>query len=214
MIVVLDHEDSFVFTIARYLIELGGRAEVIPASTASVASIVAMKPERIILSPGPRTPDQCRGSLEIIRQLGPRMPILGVCLGHQCIAAAYGGEVQRTPHLMHGRTSPISHDRRGIFEGVPSPFTAARYHSLAVCEARLPDCLEVSARSDDGAVMGIRHRNFHVEGVQFHPESVLTEWGYLLLANFAGVPAITASSGADSIRREAAIGNATGRAAG
>ncbi len=191
MILLLDHDDSFVFTLARYVSELGAVPAVVSARTMSTAAVKAMQPERVILSPGPRTPRDCPVAIDIIRELGGTIPILGVCLGHQCIATAYGGDVQPTPYLRHGRTSTITHDGRGVFAGVPQSFRGARYHSLAVMAGALPDALEVTAFADDGEVMGIRHRSNPVEGVQFHPESVLTEWGYLLLANFLRMPPVT-----------------------
>lgn len=186
MIVLLDHDDSFVYTLAAYVAELGGQPRVIRAHDTTVGEIAALAPERIILSPGPRTPQDCPVTIRVVRQLGARIPILGVCLGHQCVAAAFGARVERTPHPRHGSTSAITHDGRGLFVDVASPFRATRYHSLAVVAASVPAELEVTAVADDGDLMGIRHRVHRIEGVQFHPESVLTEWGHRLLANFLG----------------------------
>lgn len=187
MILLLDHDDSFVFTLARYVAELGEEPEVIRATETSVQAIAARPPARIILSPGPGTPEDWPIALDVVRALGPSVPTLGVCLGHQCIAAAFGASVHRTPHPRHGRTSIIEHDGRGILADVPSPFRATRYHSLVVAATTLPPELMVTAVADDGDVMGVRHRVHPVEGVQFHPESVLTEWGHRMLANFLGV---------------------------
>jgi anthranilate synthase component 2 len=186
MIVLLDHDDSFVHTLARYVAELGEESRVIRARTTTVAALAALTPSHIILSPGPRTPRDCPVAINVVRRLGGKIPILGVCLGHQCVAAAYGADVQRSAHPRHGRTSEIAHDGRGVFAGLPTPLRATRYHSLAVVASSIPDVLEVTATSDDGEIMGIRHRSDAVEGVQFHPESVLTEWGHAMLANFVG----------------------------
>ena len=186
MILLLDHDDSFVFTLAAYVAELGGEPAVIRAHDTTVQAIAALGPQRIILSPGPRTPRECPVALDVIRRLGARIPVLGVCLGHQCIAAAFGAAVEPTAHPRHGSTSAITHDGRGLFAGVPSPFRATRYHSLAVVASSVPPMLEVTAVADDGDIMGVRHRGHRIEGVQFHPESVLTEWGHRILANFLG----------------------------
>ncbi len=186
MIVLLDHDDSFVHTLERYVRELGEQTQVVRARHTTAAAVAALGATHIILSPGPRTPRECPVALNLVRRFGSTTPILGVCLGHQCIAAAYGARVERTSHPRHGRTSDITHDERGVFAGVPTPFRATRYHSLAVVAASVPSDLVVTATSDDGDIMGIRHRRGPVEGVQFHPESVLTEWGYRILANFLG----------------------------
>jgi anthranilate synthase/aminodeoxychorismate synthase-like glutamine amidotransferase len=199
MIVLLDHDDSFVHTLARYVTELGAEAHVVRARHATAAAVAALGASHIILSPGPRTPDECPVALDLVRRFGSATPILGICLGHQCVAAAYGALVRRAEHPRHGSTSAITHDGRGVFAGLPSPFRATRYHSLAVVAASVPRTLEVTATSDDGEIMGIRHRRDPVEAVQFHPESVLTEWGYQLLANFLGGSANGASMTADSV---------------
>jgi len=186
VILLIDHDDSFVFTLASYVEELGEEAKVIRAGDIDVHAIVVRPPARIMLSPGPGTPEDWPVTIGIIRALGRSIPILGVCLGHQCVATAFGAQVVRTPHPRHGRTSMITHDGRGVFLGVPSPSRAARYHSLAVVASSLPPELEITAVADDGDVMGIRHRTLPIEGVQFHPESVLTDCGHQIIANFLG----------------------------
>ena len=200
MILLVDHDDSFVHTLARYVAELGQEPVVVRARTTTMAALAAMRPSHIILSPGPRTPQECPVGLNLVRQLGATTPILGVCLGHQCVAVAYGAAVERTAHPLHGSTSVIAHDGRGVYVDVPSPFQATRYHSLAVVAASVPPMLEVTATADDGEIMGIRHRTEPVEGVQFHPESVLTEWGYRMLANFLGRGSADVRKEADSYR--------------
>lgn len=184
MILLLDHEDSFVFTLARYVEELGEAPMVCRDDAVSLAEIRALAPSRIILSPGPGRPEECALALDVVRTLGPTTPILGVCLGHQVIATAYGATVARAAHPRHGRTSSIAHDGLGVFTGLASPLEATRYHSLAVDEATLPEELLLTARADDGEIMGIRHRLHPVEGVQFHPESVLTTLGMAMIGNF------------------------------
>ncbi len=184
MILLLDHDDSFVFTLASYLAIEGAEPVVRRDTIITTDEVMAMAPRGIVLSPGPGRPSECALALEVVRRLGATTPILGVCLGHQVIAAALGATVERAGHPRHGRTSMIRHDGLGIFRGLPNPFAATRYHSLAVIETSVPDTLEVTARSDDGEVMGIRHREWPVVGVQFHPESVLTENGRTLIANW------------------------------
>jgi anthranilate synthase/aminodeoxychorismate synthase-like glutamine amidotransferase len=184
MILLLDNYDSFTYNLAQYLGELGCTLEVHRNDQISVEQIARRKPERIVISPGPCTPREAGISVELIETLADGYPILGVCLGHQAIAAAFGGKIIRAPKLFHGKTSEIEHDGRGIFRGVPHPLTATRYHSLIVERRSLPRCLEISAETRDGIIMGLRHRKFKVEGVQFHPESVLTEAGKQILKNF------------------------------
>ncbi len=184
MILLIDNYDSFVYNLARYVRELGAEPEVHRNDTMTVAQVAAMAPDRIIISPGPCSPMAAGISTEIIRQLGSRIPILGVCLGHQCIGEAYGGRIVRAGRPMHGKTSTITHDGTGVFEGIPSPLLATRYHSLVIEPASLPDELVVNARSEDHEIMAVRHRTDPVFGVQFHPESVLTQFGYRMLDNF------------------------------
>jgi anthranilate synthase/aminodeoxychorismate synthase-like glutamine amidotransferase len=176
MILLLDHEDSFVHTLAGYLAQLGANTQVVRDDAITLAEVQALAPAGIVLSPGPCTPYDCPLALEVVRQLGATTPILGVCLGHQVIAAALGATVDRTAP-QHGRTSVITHDGLGVFSGLPSPLSATRYHSLGVVPGTLPPDLIETAHSEDGVIMGIRHREWPVEGVQFHPESVLTEHG-------------------------------------
>jgi len=188
LIFVLDNYDSFTYNLVQYIGELGAEVEVRRNDQVTVDEIEAMHPERIVISPGPCTPREAGISIELIRQLSGRIPILGVCLGHQAIGEAFGGKVVRAPHLMHGKTSAVLHDNRTIFRGLPQPMTATRYHSLIVQEEDLPAELEVSAwtTEKDGTrtIMGLRHRQHAVEGVQFHPESVLTQAGKQLVQNF------------------------------
>ncbi|MFB3915198.1 MAG: aminodeoxychorismate/anthranilate synthase component II [Terriglobales bacterium] len=188
MVFVLDNYDSFTYNLVQYLGELGAEVTVRRNDQVSIAEIEAMRPERIVVSPGPCTPQDAGISIELIRHFAGRVPLLGVCLGHQAIGAAFGGRVVRAPNLMHGKTSEIEHDGKTIFRDVPSPMTATRYHSLIVSEDGLPPELEISARTTehDGSIviMGLRHRQFPVEGVQFHPESVLTTEGKKLMKNF------------------------------
>ncbi|HVM75917.1 MAG TPA: aminodeoxychorismate/anthranilate synthase component II [Candidatus Saccharimonadales bacterium] len=187
MILLLDNYDSFTYNLAQYLGELGGMVEVHRNDKISVEQIIKKKPERIVISPGPCTPREAGISLELIEKLAGTYPILGVCLGHQAIGAAFGGKIIRAPKLFHGKTSAIEHDGKGVFRGLPNPLTATRYHSLIVERKSLPRTLEVSAETSDGIIMGLRHRKFKVEGVQFHPESVLTESGKQILKNFLGL---------------------------
>ena len=189
MLLMLDNYDSFTWNLVQYLQALGSEVKVVRNDALSVAEIEALQPERIVISPGPCTPNEAGVSLEVIRTLGARVPILGVCLGHQGIGQAYGGQVVRAGRIMHGKTSPIRHKGKGVFAGLPDAYEATRYHSLVVDKDSLPDCLEVTAwtENDDGSVeeiMGLRHREHPVEGVQFHPESILTEHGHALLKNF------------------------------
>jgi anthranilate synthase/aminodeoxychorismate synthase-like glutamine amidotransferase len=184
VILVIDNYDSFTYNLVQYLGALGAKLEVVRNDAVDTAAIAALRPERIVISPGPGTPDGAGVTLEVIRQLSATTPILGVCLGHQAIGQAFGATVSRARRQMHGKTSSIEHDGRGVFRGLPTPFSATRYHSLAVLSETVPPDLEISARSDDGEIMGLRHRERPVEGVQFHPESILTEHGKTLLQNF------------------------------
>src|SRR5437764_347151 len=184
MILVLDNYDSFTYNLVQYLSELGARVEVRRNDQVSVAEVVAMRPEKVVISPGPCTPREAGISIELIRELAGKVPILGVCLGHQAIGAAFGGKVIRAPKLFHGKTSQIHHDGKNIFRQLPDPFTATRYHSLIVEKKSLPHELTITAETNDGIIMGFRHRRHKIEGVQFHPESVLTESGKQLLKNF------------------------------
>jgi anthranilate synthase/aminodeoxychorismate synthase-like glutamine amidotransferase len=189
MIFVLDNYDSFVHNLARYVRELGEDAVVGRADALSVEDVEAMSPSHIIISPGPCSPNEAGISVELIRRMGRSTPILGVCLGHQCIGAAYGGDIIRAGRPVHGRTSPIRHDRSGVLADVPSPFQAARYHSLVIARSSLPSCLRVTATTDDdGEIMAVEHRQHPVVGVQFHPESAATEYGYWILDRFLHGP--------------------------
>ena len=183
MLLLLDNYDSFTFNLAQYLGELGAPPVVKRNDEISLDEIGTMHPDHIVISPGPGRPEDAGISVELIKRFGPTIPVLGVCLGHQSIGVAFGGQVVRASQLMHGKTSSIQHDGRGVFRGVQQPFVAGRYHSLVVAEP-LPDSLEMAARPEDGTVMGVRHRTFPVHGVQFHPESVLTGEGRQLLRNF------------------------------
>ena len=184
MILLLDNYDSFTYNLAQYLGELGCTLEVHRNDRISVEEIVRRKPERIVISPGPCMPQQAGISIELIQKLSAKFPIFGVCLGHQAVGAAFGAKIVRAPKLFHGKTSEIEHDGKGIFRAVPNPLTATRYHSLIVERKSLPRELEITAETKDGIIMGMRHRKFKVEGVQFHPESVLTESGKQILKNF------------------------------
>ena len=188
-VLVIDNYDSFVYNLVQYLGELGAEPVVHRHDAFGVDELVALEPHAVLVSPGPGNPgirpEDAGVSNDAIRAFGEAgVPVLGVCLGHQCIGKIFGGEIVRAPHVMHGKTSQIAHDGKGVFRDVPSPFTATRYHSLVVERDSVPDLLEVSAESEDGLVMGLRHRELPIEGVQFHPESILTEHGHELLANF------------------------------
>ena len=184
MILVIDNYDSFTYNLVQYLGELGAELTVFRNDKITVDEVEKLGPKGIIISPGPGTPDDAGISLELIGRLGANVPILGVCLGHQCIGQAYGGKVVGAPYLMHGKTSMIHHDGSSLYRGVPNPFEATRYHSLVVAPDSVPECLAVTSRTEDNVIMGLRHTHFPVEGVQFHPESILTFQGKQILGNF------------------------------
>jgi anthranilate synthase/aminodeoxychorismate synthase-like glutamine amidotransferase len=184
MIVIIDNYDSFTYNIVQTLGGLGADVRVFRNDTVDVSYIGGLKPDRLLISPGPCTPSKAGISIEAIRYFAGSIPILGVCLGHQSVGEAFGGETVRAARLMHGKTSPISHDGKGVFTNLPNPFDAMRYHSLIASESTLPKCLEITAKSDQGELMGIRHRELPIEGVQFHPESIMTPDGIQLLKNF------------------------------
>ena len=184
MLLMIDNYDSFTYNLVQYFGELGEEVRVFRNDEIDLAGIAAQRPDRIVLSPGPCTPNEAGVSVPTIREFAGKLPILGVCLGHQSIGQAFGGRIVHAKELMHGKTSLIHHKDQGVFRGLPNPFTATRYHSLVIERESLPDCLEVTAWTEDGEIMGVRHRQFAVQGVQFHPESVLTEYGHELLANF------------------------------
>ena len=184
MLLIIDNYDSFTYNLVQYFGELGAEPIVKRNDEITVAEIEAMKPEAIVISPGPCTPKEAGISNDVIREIGPKLPVLGVCLGHQCIGYVYGADVVRAGRLMHGKTSPILHDNNGVFTNVPSPFEATRYHSLIIDPPTVPETLIVNARTAEGEIMGVRHRDHPIHGVQFHPESILTRHGKDLLANF------------------------------
>lgn len=184
MILVIDNYDSFTYNLVQYLGELGQEVAVHRNDGITLAEIAVMQPDHILISPGPCTPNEAGISLALIERFKGEIPILGVCLGHQALGQVFGGDVVRAERLMHGKTSEIIHDGKTIFEGIPSPYTATRYHSLIVKRETLPDCLEISAQTKEGEIMGLRHRSYPVEGVQFHPESIITAHGHQLLTNF------------------------------
>ena len=184
MLLIIDNYDSFTYNLVQYFGELGAEMKIIRNDAMSVAEISALKPSRICISPGPCTPNEAGVSCAVIEAFGPHIPILGVCLGHQSIGQVYGGDVIRADRLMHGKTSPIHHNGTSVFNGVPRPFEATRYHSLIVKRETLPDCLEITAWTAEDEIMGLRHKQYPVHGLQFHPESILTEEGMHLLKNF------------------------------
>jgi anthranilate synthase component 2 len=188
MLLLIDNYDSFTYNLYQYLAELGADVEVHRNDQISVEDCMAMAPERIVISPGPCTPDEAGISIDLIKAAAGVVPLLGVCLGHQAIGQAFGGQVVSAGEIMHGKTSMVTHDGRGVFEGLPNPFEAIRYHSLAIEPSSVPDVLEVSARSESGVIMGVRHRTLTIEGVQFHPESIMTRVGHDLLRNFLVMP--------------------------
>jgi len=184
MLLMIDNYDSFTYNLVQYLGELGEDLRVFRNDRISIEEVEELNPGRIVISPGPGTPKEAGISIELIRRFAGKIPILGVCLGHQCIGAAFGGEIVRADRLMHGKTSMIYHDGKTIFKGLPNPFEATRYHSLIIRRETIPACLEITAETKEGEVMGVRHKGFIVEGVQFHPESILTKVGKDLLRNF------------------------------
>jgi anthranilate synthase component 2 len=185
-VLVIDNYDSFVYNLVQYLGELGAEPVVLRNDERSIPEIIALEPEAVLVSPGPGTPDDAGVSNDVIRTFAGKVPMLGVCLGHQCIGQVYGGEVVRAPQVMHGKTSLIRHNGVGVFAGLPDPLEATRYHSLVVDRASVPPVLEITAETDDGIVMGLRHTELGVEGVQFHPESILTVGGHDMIRNFLG----------------------------
>ena len=184
MLLMIDNYDSFTYNLVQYFGELGAQVKVYRNDEITLEQLVLMKPDQLVISPGPCTPAEAGISVPAIRELAGKLPILGVCLGHQSIGAAFGGRIVHAKRLMHGKTSPVSHEGQGVFRGLPNPVTCTRYHSLAIERESLPDCLEVTAWTEDGEIMGVRHKTLAVEGVQFHPESILTEHGHALLKNF------------------------------
>ena len=184
MLLMIDNYDSFTYNLVQYFGELGEDVRVFRNDEITVQEIAALKPARIVVSPGPCSPAEAGISVAVIKEFAGKIPVLGVCLGHQSIGAAFGGNIVHAKQLMHGKTSPVHHTDQGVFHGLPNPLTVTRYHSLAIERSSLPDCLEVTAWTDDGEIMGVRHKTLLVEGVQFHPESILTERGHDLLKNF------------------------------
>ena len=188
MILLIDNYDSFTYNLYQYLCELGADVRVVRNDEITLAEVEALAPERLVLSPGPCTPKEAGISVELVERLAGRLPILGVCLGHQCIGAAFGGVIASAGEIMHGKSSRIEHDGKGVLRGLPASFEAIRYHSLAITPDSVPECLEVSARSDSGVIMGVRHREYPIEGIQFHPESIMTSVGKDILRNFLEMP--------------------------
>lgn len=184
MLLVIDNYDSFTYNLVQYFGELGADMKVVRNDELTVDEIEALAPDKIVISPGPCTPNEAGVSVEVVKRLGGKVPILGVCLGHQSIAQAFGGDVVRADRLMHGKTSEMYHEGASVFQGLSQPFVATRYHSLIVKKETLPDCLEVTAWTDEGEIMGLQHKEYEIHGVQFHPESILTAEGKSLLANF------------------------------
>ncbi|MCX8107223.1 MAG: aminodeoxychorismate/anthranilate synthase component II [Verrucomicrobiae bacterium] len=203
MVLVIDNYDSFTYNLVQYLGEMNVDVEVHRNDALTLDQIHALSPERILISPGPCSPKESGLSNDVIRTFAGKVPILGVCLGHQCIGHVFGGKVTRNYRVMHGKTSLIHHNGRDLFEGIPSPFTATRYHSLVIARESLPPCLEITAETQEGEIMGVRHREWPIFGVQFHPESILTEHGRLLLANFLRIP----SSACGSANRDESVGH-------
>jgi anthranilate synthase component 2 len=184
MLLMIDNYDSFTYNLVQYFGELGEEVRVYRNDAITLAEIAALQPARLVISPGPCSPEQAGVSVAAIREFAGKIPLLGVCLGHQSIGAAFGGEIVHAKQLMHGKTSPVHHHNVGVFHQLPNPLTVTRYHSLAIRRETLPECLEITAWTDDGEIMGVRHKTLAVEGVQFHPESILTESGHAMLQNF------------------------------
>ena len=184
MILLIDNYDSFTYNLYQYLCELGAQVHVVRNDDISISQVEIMNPERIVISPGPNTPEKAGVSCDVVRHFGNRIPILGVCLGHQCIGVSYGGVVDRASEVMHGKSSLIHHNEEGLFNDLPNPFEAIRYHSLAIQQQSLPDCLEITAWTSNDIIMGVRHKEYPVVGIQFHPESIMTKPGKTLLQNF------------------------------
>jgi anthranilate synthase/aminodeoxychorismate synthase-like glutamine amidotransferase len=198
MLLVIDNYDSFTYNLVQYLGEMGVEMRVVRNDEVTVEQVEAWQPDRLLISPGPCSPREAGLSCELLRRLGPRIPTLGVCLGHQCIGQAFGARVVVNYRMMHGKTSMIRHNGRDLFEGLPNPFRATRYHSLVIERTSLPDCLEITAESEEGEIMGVRHRSYPIWGVQFHPESILTEYGRELLRNFLKLGVTGGASGSDA----------------
>ncbi len=194
MLILIDNYDSFTYNLVHYLGELGSESVVIRNDKISAEEVIALKPQAIVLSPGPCTPNEAGVCLDLIKKAGPTIPLLGVCLGHQSIGQAYGGKVVRAPQPMHGKLSAITHTGRGVFKGLPPSFEITRYHSLIVERATLPDCLEITAETADGIIMGLQHKTHPVHGVQFHPESIASQQGHALLANFLSLAGMSPKS--------------------
>ena len=188
MLLLIDNYDSFTYNLFQYFSELGAEVEVVRNDKATIEQLAALNPERVVVSPGPSTPDNAGISVDVIKHFAGKIPVLGVCLGHQCIAQAFGGVVKGAGEIRHGKTSPINHTGQGVFASLPQPFKAVRYHSLAIEQETVPDVFEVTASTENGIIMGIRHKELDVEGVQFHPESIMTESGKDLLQNFLDKP--------------------------
>ncbi|MGA4644493.1 anthranilate synthase component II [Limisphaera sp. 4302-co] len=211
MLLVIDNYDSFTYNLVQYLGEMGVAMKVVRNDEVTLEQIEAWQPDRLLISPGPCSPREAGLSCEVIRRLGGRIPTLGVCLGHQCIGQVFGARVVVNYRMMHGKTSMIHHDGRDLFAGLPNPFRATRYHSLVIEPESLPECLEVTARSEEGEIMGVRHRELPIWGVQFHPESILTECGRELLRNFLRMGAAGHAAGASDVAGGAGAGGAAGR---
>jgi anthranilate synthase/aminodeoxychorismate synthase-like glutamine amidotransferase len=188
MLLLIDNYDSFTYNLFQYLSELGAEVKVVRNDKATIAQLAALNPDRVVVSPGPSTPDNAGISVDVIKHFAAKVPVLGVCLGHQCIAQAFGGVVKGAGEIRHGKTSPVNHTGQGVFAGLPQPFEAVRYHSLAVEQETVPDVFDITARTENGIIMGIKHKKLDVEGVQFHPESIMTEAGKELLQNFLDKP--------------------------